>query len=422
MSWSLAAILAFQQLKECFAMAPILHHTNPNLPFEVEVDASSSGLGPILSQRQGNPPKLYHTGTRTTKAIRCQDNFNPTPLIRLLKRMGHLYRNCTNQCSEPSSRNVLLIKSSSLLRLGITSLNKFIVCHHLVTTPTIHFTQNRFWWPTLNTDITQYVKQCRTCNMHKPSHQLPAGLLRPLPLPQRPWSHIAIDFITVFQSSNNCTTILTIIDRFSKACRLLPLPKLPTALQTAKHLCNWVFRLYGLPEDILSDRGPQFTFRLWSALFQALNVNVTQTSGYHPQSNGQVERLNQELTRFLRSYCNQQQNDWARYLQWAEYAQNSLRKEPQDSLLSNEYWVINPLSSLGQGSPPMSQLSTNGSLEVRRSGTRPIPTCSMPYAAKKSRLIPIAEQVQSTNQANGFFYQHEIYDSDSHARSYAQGT
>lgn len=57
-----------------------------------------------------------------------------------------------------------------------------------------------------------------------------------------------------------------------------------------------------------------------------LNVNVSLTSGYHPQANGQTERLNQEITRFLRSYCSQHQNDWSRYLMWAEYAQNSIQK------------------------------------------------------------------------------------------------
>lgn len=67
-------------------------------------------------------------------------------------------------------------------------------------------------------------------------------------------------------------------------------------MQTAEYLCNWVFHIYGLPEDIVYDQGPQFTSRLWSAFCQALNINVSLTSGYHPQSNGQIERLNQELT------------------------------------------------------------------------------------------------------------------------------
>ncbi len=76
----------------------------------------------------------------------------------------------------------------------------------------------------------------------------------------------------------------------------------------------------------MSDRGPQFTSCVWSAFCRQLDINVSLTSGYHPQANGQVERLNQELPRFLRSYCHKNQLDWSRYLLWAEYAQNSPRK------------------------------------------------------------------------------------------------
>ncbi len=173
---------------------------------------------------------------------------------------------------------------------------------------------------------TNFIHRCATCNNSKSPRQLPSGLLHPLPVPCRPWSHLAIDFITDLPKSDGNTTILTVIDRFSKACRLIPHSKLPTAFDTAEALCNFVFRFYGLPEDIVSDRGPQFTSRVWSAFFQKLNINISLTSGYHPQSNGQTGRLNQEITRFLRSYSQQNQADWSRYLMWAEYAQNSLQK------------------------------------------------------------------------------------------------
>lgn len=197
---------------------------------------------------------------------------------------------------------------------------------HPGVTATIQLITNRFWWSTLQRDVIDFVHNCSICNISKSSHQCPAGLLQPLPIPQRPWSHISIDFITDLPNSRGFTTILTVIDRFSKACRLIPLTKLPTAFETAEVLMEQVFRFYGLPEDIVSDRGPQFTSRVWSAFCQQLNINVSLTSGYHPESNGQVERLNQELTRFLRSYCHLNQQDWSRYLLWAEYAQNSLRK------------------------------------------------------------------------------------------------
>lgn len=84
-------------------------------------------------------------------------------------------------------------------------------------------------------------------------------------------------------------------------------------METAEQLVTLVFRFYGLPEDIVSDRGPQFTSRVWAAFFTMLSVNVSLTSGYHPQSNGQIERFNQELTSFRTS---QNQNDWSHYIMW----------------------------------------------------------------------------------------------------------
>ncbi|KAG1934122.1 retrotransposable element [Pimephales promelas] len=112
---------------------------------------------------------------------------------------------------------------------------------HPGITATTHLVINRFWWSTLQADVISFVKQCIACNISKSSHQRPAGLLQPLPVPQRPWSHIAIDFVTDLPSSQSFTTILTVVDRFSKACRFIPLVKLPTALQTAEALMHRCF-------------------------------------------------------------------------------------------------------------------------------------------------------------------------------------
>ncbi len=195
-----------------------------------------------------------------------------------------------------------------------------------------------------------FVNNCTACSTSKPSRHLPAGLLQPLPIPQCPWSHITIDFVTNLPNSSGITTILTVVDRFSKSCHLIPLPKLPSALEMAETLCNYVFRFYGLPEDIVSDRGPQFTSQVWSAFFRLLNINVSLTSGYQPQSNGQTEWLNQELTRLLRTYCQNRQTDWSRYLMWAEYAQNSLQKPATGlTLFKCVFFFINHHSFPGQG-------------------------------------------------------------------------
>ncbi|KAK3532220.1 hypothetical protein QTP86_009497 [Hemibagrus guttatus] len=138
-------------------------------------------------------------------------------------------------------------------------------------------------------DVKRYVQGCKECAMSKSPRHLPA-------------------------------------DRFSKSCQLVALPGQPTALETAEYLFNHVFRYYGLPEDIVSDRGPQFTSRVWKAFFKRLGVTISLSSGYHPQTNGQTEWKIQEIGRFLCTFCHSHQESLSQFLGWAEYAQNSLRQ------------------------------------------------------------------------------------------------
>ncbi|KAK3555671.1 hypothetical protein QTP86_027417 [Hemibagrus guttatus] len=148
--------------------------------------------------------------------------------------------------------------------------------------------RHQFCWPSLASNVEGHVRACSTCAQARTSRQLPEGLLEPLPIPRRPWSHLSVDFLTDLPDSGG-------------------------------HTAN-----FGLPEDIVSDRGSQFTSRVWGSLCARLGIGVSLSSGYHPQSNGQAERLNQEIGRFLRSYCSREQHRWSEFLPWAEYAQNSL--------------------------------------------------------------------------------------------------
>ncbi|KAK3570071.1 hypothetical protein QTP86_010237 [Hemibagrus guttatus] len=183
---------------------------------------------------------------------------------------------------------------------------------------------NRFWWPSLDSDVEEYVRSCSTCTQVRTSRLLQEGLLKPLPVPRRPWSHLSVDFLTDLPDSGGFTTVMVVVDRFSKGCKLIPLKGLPTAMQSVEVMFSHVFRNFGLPEDIVSDRGPQFTSRVWGSLCARLGIGVSLSLGYHPQSNGQAERLNQEIGRFLRMYCSREQHRWSEFLPWAEYAQNSL--------------------------------------------------------------------------------------------------
>lgn len=176
----------------------------------------------------------------------------------------------------------------------------------------------------MNQDTREFVSACSVCSRSKSSHQLPAGLLHPLPIPSRPWSHIAVDFVTGLPISEGNTVIITIVDRFSKAVHFIPLPKLPSATETAHLLILQVFRLHGIPSDIVSDRGPQFTSQVWKAFCQSFGASASLSSGYHPQSNGQTERANQDLESALRCVTSRNPTSWSTFLPWIEYAHNTL--------------------------------------------------------------------------------------------------
>ncbi len=103
-------------------------------------------------------------------------------------------------------------------------------------------------------DVRRFVQGCTDCAISKSPRHLPAGKLFPLPIPNWPWSHLGVDFITDLPDSDGNTCIMVIVDRFSKYCRLLLLRGLPTAMMTAELLFNSVFRYFGIPEDIVSDR------------------------------------------------------------------------------------------------------------------------------------------------------------------------
>lgn len=139
-----------------------------------------------------------------------------------------------------------------------------------------------------------------------------------------PWSHIALDFVIGLPKSEGNDTILTIVNRFSKSVHYIALPKLPSPSETADLLVQHVFRPHGIPVNIVSDRGPQFTSRVWKVFYTAMGASVSLSSGFHPQTNGQTERANQDLEATLRCVAAQHPTSWAKHLPWIEYAHNSL--------------------------------------------------------------------------------------------------
>ena len=169
----------------------------------------------------------------------------------------------------------------------------------------------------MDKDIRSFVAACSVCARNKNSVLPPSGLLRPLPIPKRPWSHISLDFITGLPPSEGNSVILVMVDRFSKAAHFVALTKLPSARETAQLMIEHVFKLHGLPLDVVSDRGPQFTAHFWRAFCKLLGASVSLSSGFHPETNGQTERTNQSLENTLRCMVADNPTSWNRFLPWA---------------------------------------------------------------------------------------------------------
>ncbi|KAJ1044171.1 hypothetical protein NDA10_003880 [Ustilago hordei] len=157
----------------------------------------------------------------------------------------------------------------------------------------------------------------RTNNRHSRSAK------EPLATPDRPWGSISLDFIEGLPPSKNYDSILVIVDRLTKFAILAPTHKTVTAKQTAVLLYGHMVRLFGYPDHMVSDRGRQFISGAWKAFAEQMGVKHSLSTAYHPQTDGQTERVNQVVEQYLRMYCNYEQNDWADLLDTAAFVYNN---------------------------------------------------------------------------------------------------
>ncbi|KAJ1038012.1 hypothetical protein NDA10_005682 [Ustilago hordei] len=151
---------------------------------------------------------------------------------------------------------------------------------------------------------------------------------KPLATPDRPWGSISLDFIEGLPpskkyDSKTYDSILVIVDRLTKFAILAPTHKTVMAKQTAVLLHRHMVRLFGYPDHMVSDRGRLFISGAWKAFAEQMGVKHSLSMAYHPQTDGQTERVNQVVKQYLRMYCNYEQNDWADLLDTAAFVYNN---------------------------------------------------------------------------------------------------
>ena len=176
--------------------------------------------------------------------------------------------------------------------------------------------------------VQKVVSECITCGRAKAGRHLPYGKLQPLQVPTRPWESISFDHIVKLPPSKEPMTgktwdsIFVIVDRLTKMSYFIPAKESSTAEDLAYWFQRHIYANHGLPNEIISDRGSTFVSKFWQSLMARLGLNHKVSTAYHPQTDGQTERINQIIETYLRCYVNFEQNDWVEHLPTAQISYN----------------------------------------------------------------------------------------------------
>jgi transposase InsO family protein len=256
-----------------------------------------------------------------------------TEILTALRTNATRSRHVTlSQCSE---RNGILLYQDRIYVPDFMPLKlKLIKDHH--ETPaaghpgrakTLELLARTYFWPKMRKEVDRFVRNCHACQRSRTSRHAPFGILKPLSVPEGAWRDVSMDFVTGLPWSNGFNAILNVTCRLTKMRHLIPCRDNTTAEQLAELYIRYVFRLHGLPDTILSDRGPQFVSHFWKALCKTLKVQVALSTPYHAATDGQTERFNAVMEQFLRVSVNYLQDDWEKWLPLAEFAANNQDSE-----------------------------------------------------------------------------------------------
>jgi len=145
----------------------------------------------------------------------------------------------------------------------------------------------------------------------------------PNAIPEKPWSHISADFITKLPLAQGYNAILVVCNCFSKMVHFIATTEKTSAEGLAKLFRDHIWKLHGLPESIISDKGVQFAVGMMKELNNLLGIQTKLSTAYHPQTDGQTERINQELEQYLRVFIDHRQEQWLDWLGTAEFVYNN---------------------------------------------------------------------------------------------------
>jgi Integrase zinc binding domain/Integrase core domain len=193
---------------------------------------------------------------------------------------------------------------------------------------TYNSVKQHYWWPGLRVFVKNYIKGFGICQQFKidrnPSH--PSLVPVEGAISTRPFAHCSMDSITDLPPVEGSDSILVVVDQgLSKEVILCPTTKTVTMDGIGNLLHENLYKQFGLPDKMISDRGPQFVAKAFRAMLSRLGVNSALSTAYHPQTDGTMERVNQEIEAYLAIYCHFHPETWKKSLATLEFTHNNRR-------------------------------------------------------------------------------------------------
>ncbi|KAD7477187.1 hypothetical protein E3N88_00323 [Mikania micrantha] len=406
--WNDEAQAAFLKLKQALILAPVLRLPNFSSPFVVESDASSEGVGAILIQ-DDHPIAYFSKALSFNNRLKSAYDRELLALVLAVQKwnhylMGHHYfiktdhytlkfllekrvtiveqqrlllklmpynfsiihrsgkenRGADALSRRPSQLCTLLLPKSLTLTAIQESLHTDPFTHDII----LKLTANSTAVPHFSLVDHLLLYKGRVVVPDNPTlrntilqeaHDTPMGghggflktYKRPLPIPNRIWEDISLDFIVGLPLSHKVDTIFVVVDRLSKYAHFLPLKHPFTAKMVANLFCKEIVRLHGFPRSIISDRDTIFLSNLWQELFRLGHTSLKMSTSYHPQTDGQTEVVNRCLEAYLRCFAHEQPLQWSSFLVWAEYSYNtgfhtSLQTTPFNVVYGRDPSILHP--------------------------------------------------------------------------------
>jgi hypothetical protein len=365
--WNEKEKFAFEELKVKLIECATLKKPDFDKPFTITCDASDYSMGAVLSQ-EGYPIAFYSRKFNKTEsnystyeketlailnAVRTWKHYlndkvliesdhmplkylksqkNPTPKqMRWIEELEELdyeivhKKGKENPVADALSRIYSIrIDDDEKKREIIEECHSSDVAGHFGVAKTLEQIKRRFDWEGVSKDVENFVKSCDVCQKSKNVNTKAAGLLQPIPVPKYRWEQVSMDLLTHLPKTDNGNdTLVVFVDKLTKMIKIAPTTINATAADIADIFLDNIFRNFGLPDSIISDRDTRFNSNFWRRLMETLNVKVNMTTARHPQADGQTERTNRSLLDIIRGLKNKE--NWDKMIPIIEFSYNNAK-------------------------------------------------------------------------------------------------